>query len=88
MPELPEVETVVKALKSPLIGRTFTGFHSYWPNQIVYPDDIEELKARIFDRTATDIYRRAKYIVISLDQGEETLIVHLKMTGHLAIVPT
>ena len=88
MPELPEVETVVRALRDPLVGQTFTGFESYWPNQIVIPDDVEALRMRINDRTVTNISRRAKYIVITLDDGVETLIVHLKMTGHLAIVPS
>ena len=88
MPELPEVETVVRALRTPLIGRTFSGFVSYWPRQVIKPDDIKELDARIIGRTVTAIHRRAKYIVITLDDGAEVLIVHLKMTGHLAIVPT
>ena len=86
MPELPEVETVVRALRDPLIGRMFIGFESYWPNQIVVPDDVAELRTRIAGRTVTAINRRAKYIVMTLDGGAETLIVHLKMTGHLAVV--
>ena len=44
MPELPEVETVVRALRHPLIGRTFTGFESYWPRQVILPDDVGELR--------------------------------------------
>ena len=88
MPELPEVETVVRALRDPLIGRTFSGFVSYWPKQVIKPDDIRELETRLNGRTVSAINRRAKYIVISLDGGAETLIVHLKMTGHLAVVPT
>ena len=88
MPELPEVETVVRALRDPLVGRTFAALESYWPNQIVVPDDVKELESRIVGRTVTAITRRAKYIVMSLDDGAETLIVHLKMTGHLAVVPT
>lgn len=87
MPELPEVETVVRALRQPLVGRTFADFISYWPNQVVVPDDVAQLRARIKGRTVTAVNRRAKYILISLDQGAETLIVHLKMTGHLAVVP-
>jgi formamidopyrimidine-DNA glycosylase len=86
MPELPEVETVVRALHDPLIGRTFTDLECYWPNQIVIPDDVAQLRVRISGRTVTNVSRRAKYIVITLD-GNETLIVHLKMTGHLAILP-
>lgn len=87
MPELPEVETVVRALRDPLIGRTFADFESYWPKQVIFPDDVQALRDRIAGRSVTQIRRRAKYIVMTLDQGEETLIVHLKMTGHLAVVP-
>ena len=32
-----------------------------------------------------DVYRRAKFLVFPLDQGE-TLIIHLRMSGHLAVV--
>lgn len=87
MPELPEVETVVRALRSPLVGRTFANFVSLWPRQIVRPDDPAEFKARLLGRTVTAVTRRAKYIVIHLDDEAETLLVHLKMTGHLAVVP-
>lgn len=87
MPELPEVETVVRALRHPLVGRTFVGFESLWPKQVVKPDDVAAFTSRLVGRTAVSISRRAKYIVITLDDGAETLIVHLKMTGHLAIVP-
>lgn len=87
MPELPEVETVVRALRDPLVGRTFAGFESYWPRQVVRPDDVEQLRRRLHGRTVTAVDRRAKYIVMSLDGGAETLIIHLKMTGHLAIEP-
>ena len=69
MPELPEVETVVRALRAPLIGRTFSKFISYWPRQVVKPDDIRELEMRLNGRTVTAIHRRAKYIVITLDDG-------------------
>lgn len=84
MPELPEVETVVRALRHPLVGRTFVGLVSAWPKQLVVPDDAAVFAARLQGRTVQAVSRRAKYIVISLDGGE-TLIVHLKMTGHLAV---
>ena len=84
MPELPEVETVVRALRHPLVGRTLVGLVSSWAKQLVVPDDAAVFTARLAGRTVLAVGRRAKYIVISLDGGE-TLIVHLKMTGHLAV---
>ena len=85
MPELPEVETVVRALREPLIGATFLGLHSSWPKQLVTPEEAE-FNARIHGCRVKAIDRRAKYLLFTLTEGE-TLIVHLKMTGHLAVVP-
>lgn len=85
MPELPEVETVVRALRQPLIGQTFTEVRNYWPRQIVTPT-LPELQKRIHGKQVLAINRRAKYLVFTLSDGE-TLIVHLKMSGHLAVVP-
>ncbi len=84
MPELPEVETVVRALRQPLIGRTMTAVRNDWPRIIGTPT-LGELRARIQGCTVEAIHRRAKYLVFSLSQGE-TLIIHLKMSGHLAVV--
>lgn len=84
MPELPEVETTVRALRPPLVGRTFTEVRNYWPRHIVTPS-LLELQRRIRGRTILTINRRAKYLVFSLTDGE-TLIIHLKMSGHLAVV--
>lgn len=84
MPELPEVETVVRALRQPLVGRTFTGVRNSWPRHISTPS-VDELKVRLPGCQVKSIHRRAKYLVFSLTQGE-TLIAHLKMSGHLAVV--
>jgi formamidopyrimidine-DNA glycosylase len=86
MPELPEVETVVRALREPLVGRRFVGLESFWPKQLVVPDDVGAFTAGVVGHTAVSISRRGKYILIQLDQEGGTLIVHLKMTGHLAVV--
>ena len=84
MPELPEVETVVRALRTPLVGHRFTEVRNYWPRHIVTPS-LVELQRRIHGRTILTINRRAKYLVFTLSDGE-TLIIHLKMSGHLAVV--
>ncbi|NLX09011.1 MAG: bifunctional DNA-formamidopyrimidine glycosylase/DNA-(apurinic or apyrimidinic site) lyase [Chloroflexi bacterium] len=84
MPELPEVETVVRGLRGPLVGRTITGVSYDYPGGLVTPDG-PIFAARIVGQTVQSIERRAKYIVIRLDP--DTLIIHLKMTGRLYVVP-
>lgn len=84
MPELPEVETTVRALREPLVGRTFVDVYNDWPRHIATPA-LSELQARIRSRCIEQIDRRGKYLVFSLSGGEN-LIIHLKMTGHLSIV--
>lgn len=84
MPELPEVETFVRALRRPLAGRTITGARNDWPRHIVTPA-FPELRERVSGRQIEGIDRRGKYLVFSLSDGE-TLIIHLKMSGHLSVV--
>ena len=85
MPELPEVETFVRALRAPLAGRTITGVRNDWPRHIAVPPP-EELTRRITGRRIESVDRRAKYLVFTLSD-DETLIIHLKMSGHLSVVP-
>jgi formamidopyrimidine-DNA glycosylase len=84
MPELPEVETVVRGLRAPLAGRTITGVTFDWPRALVTPDG-PIFAARIAGQPVRSVNRRGKYIVITLDP--DTLIIHLKMTGRLYVVP-
>ena len=85
MPELPEVETFVRALRRPLVGRTIIGATNDWPRHIVAPLP-DELAARIAGRRIEAIDRRGKYLVFPLSD-DENLIIHLKMSGHLSVVP-
>ena len=85
MPELPEVETFVRALRRPLVGRTIVGMRNAWSRHIVLPSP-DELAARIAGRRIEAIDRRGKYLVFTLSD-DETLVIHLKMTGHLSVVP-
>ncbi len=84
MPELPEVETIVRRLREPLIGRAFTGVHVGWERTVGTP--VEELKRRLPGQRIEGIRRRGKYLVFRLSGGD-SLIVHLKMTGDLEVLP-
>lgn len=84
MPELPEVETVVRGLREPLVGRTIRSAWLDWPNSLVHPTP-EEFATQIVGQHVQEINRRGKYILITLDTA--TLIIHLKMTGRLYVTP-
>ena len=81
MPELPEVETVVRGLRQCLTGQTIAGVTVHWARSIGRPDP-EAFIARVTGRTVQTVNRRGKWIVICLDEGQ-ALLVHLRMTGQL-----
>jgi formamidopyrimidine-DNA glycosylase len=85
MPELPEVETVVNGLRAPLVGRTITGVEVLWPRSVA-PLDPDVFAQRLTGQAITGVARRGKWIVIALNGGD-TLLVHLRMTGRLAVEP-
>lgn len=82
MPELPEVETVVRGLRAPLVGRTITGLWTDWPKAL-RPHTPDDFAALLTGQTVHAITRRAKYILCQLDDG--LLAIHLKMTGRLYV---
>lgn len=84
MPELPEVETTVHALRPSLIGRTLIGVWNDWSPHLVALD-VAELGWRVNGRTIQASQRRGKYLLFPLSSGD-TLIIHLKMSGHLSVV--
>lgn len=82
MPELPEVETVVRGLRQPLIGRRIEGMWHDWAPTIHSPAPAE-FAARVVGQEVRALGRRGKYILISL--AHETLVIHLKMSGRLYV---
>lgn len=81
MPELPEVETVVRSLAPHLPGRRILAAEFHSPH--VTPGDRKALANHLTGRTILSVTRRGKFIVIGLDQG--TCTVHLGMTGKLLL---
>ncbi|MBC8479344.1 MAG: DNA-formamidopyrimidine glycosylase [FCB group bacterium] len=80
MPELPEVETVVRSLIHLLAGKKITDFRSHWFKVV---DNLPEadFRQRIVGTTIKSLDRRAKFIVINTNQNH--ILVHLRMTGKL-----
>lgn len=85
MPELPEVETVAHDLRGQITGREFREAHLLWARTLAAPEE-SLLEERLAGRRVVDVGRRGKYILVHLNDGQ-TLIVHLRMTGRLAVVP-
>ena len=85
MPELPEVETVVRDLRPLLIGQTIAKV-TVGPNNLRRAWDKEWTK-RLLNQTVTLIRRRGKWIIIELGSGE-CLLVHLGMTGQFTVAET
>ena len=86
MPELPEVETVVRELRAAdLGGRTIARARVFWPRTIAAPA-AERFARDIRGRIIRALARRAKYVVVALSGGF-TLLVHLRMSGHLDVRP-
>ncbi|MGA2417975.1 MAG: DNA-formamidopyrimidine glycosylase [Candidatus Staskawiczbacteria bacterium] len=84
MPELPEVETTVKGLKSEVLNRAFVDVWSDWKKIIKRANDFEVFKKEIKGKKIKKIWRRAKNIIFDLSDNH-SLLVHQKMTGHLLV---
>ncbi len=80
MPELPEVETVVRGLNKLIVGKKISSFNS--DNFKSFPVDANESEAFIKNSYIEKVHRRAKMIIIELS-SRKSLVVHLKMTGQL-----
>lgn len=86
MPELPEVETVVRSLRPKLQGRTVEKVRILHEDVIHHPADTKAFARRLQGRQVTELSRRGKYICVTLDDGQ-LLAAHLRMTGRLLCVP-
>jgi formamidopyrimidine-DNA glycosylase len=83
MPELPEVETVVRQLEPEVEGRRIEALEvldERWSR----PLPPQALGDAVSGSTIERLGRRGKYILMGLD-GERTLVMHLRMTGNLVL---
>ena len=84
MPELPEVETVMRGLRARLEGRILRRAAIARPDlRRAFPPG---LAARLCGARVTGFRRRAKYILMRLDGGDSVLI-HLGMSGRMVLAP-
>lgn len=82
MPELPEVETIVRELRKKIVGLRIADFWSDREKPVKQVGGIIKFKKEIIGKKILDITRRAKFIVIDIE-GDKSLFVHQKISGHL-----
>ncbi len=86
MPELPEVETVRRGLQRLLEGELIEGV-DVRETRLRYPVDARRLRRELPGRRVTGLGRRAKYLLIRLEEDgsreEAFLVIHLGMSGRI-----
>jgi formamidopyrimidine-DNA glycosylase len=95
MPELPEVETVLRGLRARVLGRRVSAVEV--SNPLVIHGDCGEFVTGVVGRRIEALRRKGKALAIelacgngeagSLDAGRRFLLVRLGMTGQLLVVP-
>ena len=82
MPELPEVETVCRGLDPALRGHKIVRVQLNRPDlRFPFPEGFARC---VEDRAVTGVERRAKYILMHLDDGA-VVLSHLGMTGRFTV---
>lgn len=80
MPELPEVQTVTSQIAKKTTGKRIAGFWSDWEKQV--KPGLKKLSKLAVGGIVLGARRIGKHIVIDLD-NDYSLVIHLKMSGHL-----
>ncbi len=81
MPELPEVETIVRDLRKEVLHGTFIDI---WTDAkgMIKKDTFENFKKKIIGKEIIGVRRKAKNILIDLSDNH-ILLIHQKIAGHL-----
>ena len=83
MPELPEVETIVRTLRPALVGKTILSTDLRWPRTLAAPSPAV-FKKRLKGQQIESISRRAKFLDLQLSNSH--LLIHLRMSGDVLVV--
>lgn len=84
MPELPEVEAVVRRFREAALGAKVHSVTVERPGNVA-PQKPAHFR-KLHGATITDARRRAKHILVDFDNGHH-LHIHLRMTGNLYVLP-
>ncbi len=83
MPELPEVETVVRGLNKFIVGEVVEAVDVLRKDSVGYPD-VKQFTNLLVGHEIGRSERRGKYIVTGLSDGAH-MVVHLRMSGRLVL---
>ncbi|HZC04726.1 MAG TPA: bifunctional DNA-formamidopyrimidine glycosylase/DNA-(apurinic or apyrimidinic site) lyase [Ktedonobacterales bacterium] len=83
MPELPEVEYVARQLRETPPGRRIIAVETRWERSIQGMAPVQ-FAVEVSGRVVTAVSRRAKYLLLTLDDGQ-LLIIHRRMSGNLLL---
>ncbi|WP_428909351.1 DNA-formamidopyrimidine glycosylase [Niallia sp. Krafla_26] len=83
MPELPEVETIRRTLKTLVLNKKIRSVSVFWPKMIKKPAEIEQFKDALKGESIIDIERRGKFLLFYTEVY--ALISHLRMEGRYAL---
>jgi formamidopyrimidine-DNA glycosylase len=84
--EVPEVETIVRDLRQAVVGQAFTAAEVRVLAAVRFPAP-QELERALPGRRIQEARRRAKHILLPLDDGQ-TLALHFMLWGELQLRPT
>lgn len=82
MPELPEAETIARDLRRRVLGASVLRASIPRPDILARPLTARRLSARVRGRTIRNSLRRAKKVVLVLD-NDRRIVIHLGMTGRV-----
>ncbi len=82
MPELAEVETIVRGLRPELVGKIILSAEVLWARTLAIPSQ-KKFKDWVRGQKILAVSRRAKYLILELENYN--LLVHLRMSGDLVL---
>ncbi|MFN0243972.1 MAG: bifunctional DNA-formamidopyrimidine glycosylase/DNA-(apurinic or apyrimidinic site) lyase [Planctomycetota bacterium] len=89
MPELPEVETVVRLIRPQLVGRRIEGCEVLW-KRTLGGMSLASFERAVVGTRIVRVWRRAKFVVADLERHGKaagSLVGHLRMTGRMHVEP-
>jgi len=84
MPELPEVETIVRALRDSITGKTVRDFELFHPRSSRHTNP-KRLIEICSGNTIKNLSRRGKYILLNWENELPGIAIHLRMSGQLLL---